>query len=143
MRLPGRKELAAADPYAGVARGEQVNVDGSRHGTIDDGNVAWPERVAEARRCWPEARASDFQQTGKRRFVDRATGRAYRQAAGAPLLAIATESTRGISTWFVSGGSIVFLEPEDYPRELRGPVGYVRSQVVSAASPGLEGARIW
>lgn len=109
MKLPGRSELPP-DPH-----GRQITLDSSRAGTLDDGCNAYPERVAEAGRCWPEARASDFEQTGKRRFVDRATGRLYRRVPGAPLLAVGSEANRGISTWFVAGGTIVFLEPDGFP----------------------------
>ena len=43
MRFPGRKELAANDRYAHVAHGEQVTPGTNRHGTVDDGCIAWPE----------------------------------------------------------------------------------------------------
>jgi hypothetical protein len=61
MRFPGRKELAANDTYAGVARGQQVTADTTRAGVVDDGNIAWPERIEQARRSWPQARAEDFE----------------------------------------------------------------------------------
>jgi hypothetical protein len=35
--------------------GRQLTVDTTREGVIDDGNVAWPERITEARRQWPQA----------------------------------------------------------------------------------------
>ena len=70
--------------------------------------------------------------------MDRATGREYRRVPGAPLLAVGSESTRGISTWFIAGGSIIFLEPDDYPREMHGPVGHVYGQQLTPEDRGPE-----
>ena len=141
MKFPGRNQRGE-DAYSGIVHGEQIKADGGRHGVVDDGNVAWPERVAEARRSWTQARAEDFQQTGKRRFVDRATGLEYRSLPGCPLLSVGSEVTRGVSCFLVQGQRLVFLRRADYPEELLGATGHVHGQVLSAASPGPEGPRI-
>ena len=106
MQFPGRNQRGP-DPYAGIARGEQIKPDGDRHGVVDDGNVAWPERVAEARRSWPQADPSDFERLGKRTYRDKATGLELVAVRGAPLLAIGQEQTRGAtcSSWKPAGSS--------------------------------------
>jgi hypothetical protein len=104
--------------------GLEVKTETSRAGVVDDGNVAWPERIVEARRQWPEARAEDFERVGRRRWRDRGSGVEYRQADGCPLLAVGTDAVRDVVAFLISGGKIVFLE-RDVPEGLlvhHGPV---------------------
>lgn len=107
MRFPGRKELAANDTYAGVARGQQVTADTTRAGVVDDGNIAWPERIDEARRNWPQARAEDFEKIGKRHSRDRGSRIELVAKRGAPLLSVGQEKTRGAAcfSWKPAGSS--------------------------------------
>ncbi len=100
------------DAYGG-AWGQEIKADDTRQGVIDDGNVAWEERVVEARRQWPQGSASDFERVGKRRWRDMASGIVYRQAHGAPLLSVGTDANRFISVFFVESGKLVFLERAD------------------------------
>ncbi len=142
MRFPGRKELAANDTYRNVARGQQVTADTARAGVVDDGNIAWPERIAEARRSWPQANPSDFEKVGKRHYRDRGSGIELVAMRGAPLLSVGQEETRGAACFFVEAGRIIVLRREDFEQPLLGAVGYVSGQQVAAASPGPDGARI-
>lgn len=96
-----------------VAWGRKITPDGSRAGVVDDGNVAWPERVAEAARQWPQAQPEDFDKVGKRLWRDKATGVEYREQHGAPLLGIGTEAVRFISVFFVLDGRLTFLARAD------------------------------
>jgi hypothetical protein len=57
--FPGRSK--GEDPYEGVNWGGRLDEDTSRAGTVDDGLVAWPERIIEAERQWTQAKASDFE----------------------------------------------------------------------------------
>ena len=107
--------MAREELYPGVI-GMQIEADTTREGVIDDGNVAWPDRIFEARRQWPEARLEDFEKVGKRLWRDKASGVEYRQAHGAPLLDIGTDATRFISCFIIVGGSLVFLERSDIPQ---------------------------
>ena len=136
MNLPfaGRSQRPP-DPH-----GQRVEADMSRSGTLDTGSNAWPERLLEARRAWPEARSEDFEQVDRRGrlFRDRATNTVYRRLSGAPILDIGSEATRGVSCFFVRGGEIIVLRPSDFPVELRGPSGGVYSQQLTAATPGPE-----
>ena len=91
----------------------EIRQDTTRNGVIDDGNVAWPERIFEARRQWTQARPEDFDKVGKRLWRDKATGIEYRQEHGAPLLAIGTDAVRFISAFFVLDGKLVFLARAD------------------------------
>ena len=50
-----------------------------------------------------------------RRWRDRASGLEYRQADGCPLLAIGTDAVRFITSFFVLGGRLHFLERADIP----------------------------
>jgi len=137
MRFPGRNQRPAGEPYAGVYGG-QVRVDSSRQGRVDDGNIAYDERVAQARRSWPEARREDFEQIDQRgrRFRDKASGVTYARARGAPLLAAGEESTRFISCFFVgSDGYLVFLQPADIDEAIHGPVSYVTGGQVMTGPP--------
>jgi hypothetical protein len=131
MQFPGRNQRGP-DTYP--ARGEQVSADSGRHGVVDDGNVAWPERVAEARRSWPEARAEDFAKIGKRRYRDRGSGLELVTVRGAPLLAVGQEETRGAACFFVEAGRIVVLRREEFEQPLLGPAGYVYGQQVRGDS---------
>jgi hypothetical protein len=129
MQFPGRSQRPP-DPYP--VRGEQLKPGENRDGVVDDGNVAWPERVEEARRSWPQARPEDFEKTGKRRYVDRATGVEYLRVPGAPLLSAGAEETRGATVFFVSPDNrIVLLRRADFPVELVGPTGYVTARKVT------------
>jgi hypothetical protein len=100
--------------YQGVF-GTQIRPDNSRAGVVDDGSVAWEERIFEARRQWPEATPDDFEKVGKRLWRDRATGIEYRQAHGAPLQAIGTDATRFVSCFLVLDGKLIFLRRNDVP----------------------------
>ncbi len=80
---------------------------------VDDGNVAWPERLAEARKQWAQGRLADFEPLGRRRWRDKASGVEYRQVHGAPLLSIGTDATRNISLFLVADGKLVFLARAD------------------------------
>jgi hypothetical protein len=139
--FPGRNQRGP-DPYANVARGQQISVDSSRHGVVDDGCVAWEERILEARRSWPQANPADFERVGKRTYVDKATGVEYVAARGAVMLNIGGEQNRGINCFMVSGGRLIFLRRPEFEAPLLGATGHVHSQVVSAASPGPGGVRI-
>ena len=141
MQFPGRNQRGP-DPYAGIARGEQIKPDGDRHGVVDDGNVAWPERVAEARRSWPQADPSDFERLGKRTYRDKATGLELVAVRGAPLLAIGQEQTRGATCFFVEAGRIVVLRRPDFEEPLLGATGTVRGQQVTRSTPGPSGPRV-
>jgi hypothetical protein len=87
--------------------------DTTREGIVDDGLIAWPERVVEAGRQWPQARAEDFERVGKRRWRDRASGTEYRHVDGTPLLSIGTTSSSDVSLFFVDGGRLIFLRRAD------------------------------
>lgn len=143
MRFPGRKELAANDRYAHVARGGQVTAGTNRHGTVDDGCIAWPERIIEARRSWPQANPDDFEKVGRRTYVDKATGVEYVAVRGAVMLMVGGEQTRGINCFLIEDTRLVFLRRPEFEEPLLGPMGRVHSQVVSVGNPGPEGARIY
>ena len=104
------------DPRRGRL-GQELAVDDSRAGHIDDWLLAWPERVVEAERQWTRANPADFQKTGKRTYVDSATGVAFKQVHGTPLLSIGTPANDGISCFLVDGGRLVFLRRADLPWE--------------------------
>jgi hypothetical protein len=72
------------DTYYGGVIGMELKQDTSRDGFVDDGNIAWPERIVEARRQWTQARSEDFERVGRSRWRDRATGVEHRAADGAP-----------------------------------------------------------
>ena len=98
-----------------VSFGRKITPDTSRSGVVDDGNLAWPERVAEAARQWPQARPEDFDKVGKRLWRDKATGIEYREQHGAPLLSIGIDAVRFISVFFVLEGRLTFLARADVP----------------------------
>ena len=127
MRFPGRRELAENDPYTGAVVGGQISADTSRNGVVDEGNIAWPERIEQARRSWARASLEDFEplDTRGRYWRDRVTGREYKALAGAPLLSVAQEATCGVSAFLVWGQRLVFLRPADVPEALYGPEGHV------------------
>ena len=136
MRLPGRKQLEAEDRYAGGARGQQVTSDSGRHGVVDDGNVAYAERVepGEANTGRKQS-CRDFEQTGRRTGV-RSTGRQVgntRHVTGAPGCSsigsrIGPRHLRAGSSRTASPSTS--SEPVDFPHEMRGPSGFVRGQQV-------------
>jgi hypothetical protein len=105
--------MAREDPPG--AFGMEVKADTSRDGFVDDGLIAFDERVVEARRQWIEADGEDFERVGRRRWRDRATGRLYRQADGCPLLAVGMPAVRDVVAFFIRDGKMVFLEPADRP----------------------------
>ena len=76
--------------------GMELKADTTRDGFIDDGNIAWPERIVEARRQWTQARAEEFEKVGRRRWRDRASGVEYREEDGSPLLSIGTDAVRNL-----------------------------------------------
>ena len=94
--------------YAG-AWGMELRANTTRDGFVDDGNIAWPERIVEARRQWPEAPVEDFEKVGKRLWRDRASGVEYKEEGGAPMCAVGTDSTRFVSCFLVVGGRLIFL----------------------------------
>jgi hypothetical protein len=94
--------------------GEELRADNERAGHIDDGLLAYPERVAQARRLWPEGRAADFERVGRRRMRDRATGNVYRLIDGCPLLG--APALEDVDLWFVASGRIVCLIADTAPR---------------------------
>ena len=55
----------------------------SKPSYVDDGTLATSERIATARSHWHEGKAEDFQQVGQRKWVDRATGHAFRHKSAA------------------------------------------------------------
>ena len=63
--------------------GQELVLDNPRQGHIDDGNIAFAERLVEARRQWPQARPEDFDKIGKRSWRDKATGIEYREVGDA------------------------------------------------------------
>jgi hypothetical protein len=132
--FPGRQR---AGIYAGV-RGEQLRPGENRDGVVDNGSAAWPERIEEARRNWPQARPEDYERVG-RRYRDRATGIEYKPLPGAALLCAGQESTRGASCFIVDGGRIVVLRRADYEEELHGPVGFVVARRLDAVGPSRGG----
>ena len=125
--FPGRKQLDANDPYSAIAAGRQVRLDTSREGVVDDGNIAFEERVLEARRQWPEARAEDFEQIDRRGrlFRDRGSGLEYRRVHGSPLLDLYSPANAAISCFFVANGQLVFLKPADHKDATTVYVGHV------------------
>jgi hypothetical protein len=100
VKFPGRSQQADSD---GVSWGREVTADNPRAGHIDDGSVAWPERILEAERQWPRANAQDFERIGKL-YRDKASGLEYKRVSGAPLLSIGTPATDGISCFIVVDG---------------------------------------
>jgi hypothetical protein len=78
----------------------------------DDGLYATQERVQLARETWPEGHAEDYDQIGRRRYRDRATGDDFIQVRGCPLLAIGLNEN-AVSVWFVVEGRFVFLRRAD------------------------------
>ena len=62
----------------------QIKADTSREGIVDDGTIAFPERIAMAERHWPRGRLEDFEQLDRRgrRWRDKATGTVYRKVDG-------------------------------------------------------------
>jgi hypothetical protein len=113
MKFPGRSQREA-DQY-GPAWGAKLEADRSREGFVDDGLIAWPERIVDARRQWLEAQPDDFEQVGKRLYRDKASGIEYRHVSGSPLLTIGAPGSEGVSVFFVHGGKLVFLRWADLP----------------------------
>ena len=113
MKFPGRSQRG--DDHYGGSWGGKLEADTSRAGIVDDGTVAWPERVIDARRQWLEARPEDFEQVGKRLYRDKASGVEYRHVAGAATLTIGAPGSEGVSVFFVQGGKLVFLRRADLP----------------------------
>jgi len=99
--------------YIGNVRGGEVREDTSRAGVIDDGLEAFPERIEQARRSWPEAQAADFERVAKRRYADRATGTEYEHVSGLPLLAVGGPVVEDIDCWFIEHGRLIFLRRAD------------------------------
>jgi hypothetical protein len=61
MKFPGRSQREEVS-YDGSWGAQLEAPDTSRHGVVDDGLVAFPERIVEAERQWFHARAEDFEQ---------------------------------------------------------------------------------
>jgi hypothetical protein len=118
--------------YGGAGFGRQLKVDSSRAGVVDDGLVAWPERIEEAARQWPQGRAQDFEQIGKSLYRDSASGIEYRHVRGSPLLTLGERGRGDVSLFFVRDGKLVFLARADLPEAsviYHGPIvaGQVRN----------------
>ena len=140
--FPGRKQLDANDPYSAIARGQQLSPDTSREGVVDDGNVAWPERIEEAKRYWVQADPADFEKTGKRSYVDRASGIEHQALSGAPLLCVG-EATRGVACFLVEDGRLVVLRRSDFQNVLLGPTGYVIERTYASPLASHSGSVIF
>lgn len=97
----------------------------SRPVTIREGNEATAENLAAARMQFHEAAPEDFEQVGKRRWKDRATGTVYGEARGAVLLSIG-DATRNIVAFFALGDRLVFLDRLDVEKglnvQMTGPI---------------------
>ena len=132
MNFPGRSQRGP-DPY-----GRQVTAGEDRHGTIDTGDNAWPERVALARKCWPQADRRDFERTGKRHYTDKATGVEYVAVRGCVMLDPSAEQYRGITAFLIEDGRIVCLRRPEFEAPLLGPEGRIRAQVITLQTPGPE-----
>ena len=113
LHFPGGKELPNA---ANGAWGKQVtdDADSSRIATVVDGNTATAQRIHQAAAQWPQANPEDFEHTGKRMYVDRASGVAYKRVHGAPLLSVGSDANRGITCFLVQGEELVFLQRADF-----------------------------
>lgn len=97
------------------AYGQQITPDTGRAGVVDDGLIAWPERIDAARRQWTQVPAEDFEHVGRRRWRDRGSGLEYRQVGGCPLMSVGTDAVRNVSAFFVHDGRLVFLARADIP----------------------------
>jgi hypothetical protein len=122
------------------AFGRELKTDDSRIGYLDDGNLAWPERVAAARMQWPEADPGDFERAGRRRWVDKASGVTYIEPGGAPLLS-SPDANRAIVAFLVADdGKMHFLARTDVDVAVTLTVsGPVRGGVVEGNSIRWEG----
>ena len=75
MKLPGRRQLEAEGRYAKRRPRQKVTAGTDRHGVVDDGNIAWPERVEQARRRLATSPGGGLREgRSAYGFVDRATG---------------------------------------------------------------------
>jgi hypothetical protein len=93
--------------YYGGVIGRELTVDTPRASYIDDGLIAFDERVQTARQHWPQGKSSDFEQLDRRRYRDVATGRVYRHERGCgPLL---NPTIEALDCWFVKDGKLVLL----------------------------------
>lgn len=72
--------------------GDELKPDTSRAGVVDDGNIAWPERLVDARRQCMDVPAEDFERVGQRRWRDRGSGIEYCESGGASLLSVGRQS---------------------------------------------------
>ena len=124
LYFAGGKELPnAANGSWGMA--VKDDADRSRIATVGDGNTATAGQIHQAAAQWPQASAEDFEHTGKRTYVDRASGVAYKRVHGAPLLSVGSDANRGITCFFVANEELVFLQPAAYDPALttwHGPV---------------------
>ena len=129
--------------YGGV-RGEQIKSDTSRHGVVDDGNVAWGGRNGSSRHgeAGRKPTPATSSKVGKRTYIDKATGTEYVAARGAVMLNVGREQDRGINCFFIESGRLIFLHRPEFEEPLHGPTGHVYSQQVSAVTPGPSGPRI-
>ena len=134
MNFPGRSQLPA-DPHGRQIRRRQQTRPRRRR------LHRYPERVAQARRSWPEARAEDFEKIGKRTYRDRGSGLELVALRGAPLLSIGQEETRGAACFLIEAGRIVVLRRPDDEQPLLGPEGRVYGQQIVAGN-GPAGPRI-
>jgi hypothetical protein len=139
MKFPSMRGVVS---YGSGVYGGKIDASNPRAGVVDDGNIAWPERVLEARRMWPQADAADFEPLDPRgrRWRDKASGVEYIQPGGAPLLSPGQESTRFISCFFVnSDGYLVFLQRADIEQTIYGPTSSVHIHNLGPAGPVPEG----
>ena len=100
---PSGKELSFQRGVIGM----QIEAENPRQGHVDDGLVAYEERIEVARRHWHEAKREDFERGRRGRWTDKATGVAYREFGGCgPDL---NPTLEACDLWFVESGRLVLL----------------------------------
>jgi hypothetical protein len=98
---------------------------GSWHGDLRALPRATDETIRFASRTWTQMRPKDFERTGRRRCVERATGVEYALCHGNPLLG----DPEVADVFFAEDGSLWFLQRVDRPRvrsQWVGEMGAVR-----------------
>ena len=87
---------------------------------------ATDDTIRYAARLWPQVQPEDFDRTGKRRYVERATGIEFDVCHGNPLLG---DDPEAADYFFVEDDSLWFLRRADRPRvrsQSMGSMGAVR-----------------
>ncbi len=82
------------------------------HGEVRTSTRATDDAIRYASRIWPRVRPEDFDRTGRRRYVERATGIAFDLCHGNPLLA---DDAAVADVFFAEDGSLWFLRRADRP----------------------------